>query len=129
MIVPLFKISIRQRTTVFFSEWEILLRSQILQRIDMMLCLSLNHRAVLERFCSSGDQRAGVGIFGVIHRMQNAPVLEQKLMIRQVLDGITVDRASDRLECRLLRIPRLENAVLKRINQSVQSNVCPEPST
>jgi hypothetical protein len=61
-------------------------------------------------------------------RMERAPLLEQKLMMKRVVDGIVVDRANDRLDCRLLRIPKMSNPILKLLHQNgvVQSNVCPE---
>lgn len=45
---------------------------------------------------------------GFEKKMAAAPILEQKLMIRRVVEGITVDCANDILECRLLSVPQIE---------------------
>jgi hypothetical protein len=62
--------------------------------------------------------------------MAVAPILEQKLMIRHVVEGVTVDRKNDSLELRLLRVPRIESPALKSMfrGRAVQSRVCPEPT-
>jgi hypothetical protein len=66
---------------------------------------------------------------GLQMKMAEAPIQEQKLLIRRVVEGITVDRENDMLECRLLRVPRIESPILKSVyqNRAVQSRVCPEP--
>ena len=73
---------------------------------------------------------AGTGACGagVCEKKMAATLIpEQKFMI-SVLWGITVDRANDVLECRLLRVPKIESPVLKSVFQSraVQSSMCPE---
>ena len=69
-------------------------------------------------------------MLGFRDKMRRAPLLEQKFLIRQVLQGIRVDRGKDEISFVLLRIPRTNNPILSAILQSsksgIHSKVCPE---
>gem|GEM_PF-2638106 len=52
---------------------------------------------------------------------------EKKFWLKQIVEGILVDRDKDVVYCTLSRLPKTENPVLKRIRDGVvQSSACPE---
>ncbi len=63
-------------------------------------------------------------------KLQTVPIIEQRALLKQIVDGIDVDRANDELVVRLRRIPKTNNpalsAILRASQPGVHSNVCPE---
>jgi hypothetical protein len=75
-------------------------------------------------------QEAGRSMLGFRDNMRRAPILEQKFLIRQIVQRITVDRAKDEISFALARIPKTNNPIVSTTLQNskagVHSNVCPE---
>ena len=75
-------------------------------------------------------QEAARFLLGFRDKMGRATILEQKILIRQIVQRITVDRAKDEISFDLMRIPKINNPILSAIMQNskagVHSKVCPE---
>jgi hypothetical protein len=92
---------------------------------------SLSKVNVSRELVTDAASEASKFLRGFDRKLAAAPITEQKMMIRRVVDGITVDRTREVLECRLLRVPKLAIPVLasRLQNRIVQSRVCPEQGT
>ncbi len=60
-------------------------------------------------------------------QLKEAPILEKKLLLRKVVEGLLVDRERDEVVLTLSRLPKIDNPILKAVkNGVVLSSVCPE---
>ena len=65
---------------------------------------------------------------GLQGQLRTASILEKKLLLRKVVEGILVDRDRDEVVLTLTRLPKIDNPILNAIRDgAVLSSVCPEP--
>ncbi len=59
--------------------------------------------------------------------LKRAPLLEKKLLLRKVVEGILVDRDRDEVVLTMSRLPKIENPILKVVRDGVvRLSTCPE---
>ena len=69
-------------------------------------------------------------ILGLSQRLKEAPIIEKKLLLKKVVEGLLVDRERDDVILTLLRLPKIDNPILNAVkNGVVLSSVCPEQGT
>ena len=67
-------------------------------------------------------------ILGLPLELEKAPVLEKKLLLRKVVEGLLADRDRDEVVLTISRLPKIDNPILKAVRDgAVLSSVCPEP--
>lgn len=58
---------------------------------------------------------------------KGAPLLQQKISIKKIVQQIVVDRKKSNVQIKMFRIPKIRNPIVESIHKSIsQSSVCPE---
>jgi hypothetical protein len=83
-----------------------------------------------QRAIKSAVEQAEAFMERFSNTVRKAPILNRKLLIRQVVKRITVDRTHDDFSCDFYRLPKINNpivtAILQDFGSGVHSKVCPE---